>query len=367
MSDSRDLAHREPDAMPVRQSDNLLAQVIAAAKDPNVDATKMETLARLVNSQQDREREIEFNRDLNAAIMEMPVITRSGEIIIPANATKGTPERKQGKFARFEDIDRVCRPILARHNLAIRFDVGSAEGDPAVTVRPILSHANGFTEKGEAMRVPADTSGSKNAAQAVGSSTQYGKRYTYCAMLNITTEGVDDDANQGRGLKVSLPFEREQVVIADAEKAHAAGRYLEWFALQPPKDRAWLVNSGKHVEFGGQPQIAFKAPETARTAPPPSPPPPTPPPPPPPPSGAPAATTGGQKRTPQEMVADFKKRLEAVTTTKEVVDLQAEPKVAQWIANLEERHPSLHQTVVDAAAQRYADLSAKEREETRNA
>ncbi|HET9820175.1 MAG TPA: ERF family protein, partial [Rhodanobacteraceae bacterium] len=42
--------------------------------------------------------------------------------------------------------------------------------------------------------LPADTSGSKNAVQAVASSTSYGKRYTAGALLNLTSHGEDDDA-----------------------------------------------------------------------------------------------------------------------------------------------------------------------------
>jgi hypothetical protein len=43
------------------------------------------------------------------------------------------------------------------------------------------------------MILPHDSTGSKNAVQAVGSSTSYGKRYTACALLNITSRGEDDD------------------------------------------------------------------------------------------------------------------------------------------------------------------------------
>lgn len=364
MSDSRDLAHRTDAPAPVSQSSNLLAQVIAAAKDPNIDAAKMETLARLVNTQQDREREIEFNQSKNAAIMEMPVLTKSGIILMRDKNNPNAAPREQGRFAKWEDIDRVVRPILARYNLALSFDMNERQGG-GITVTPILSHTNGYTQRGGAFPVPAEDSGSKNKAQAMGSSASYGKRYAGCAMLNIVTEGADDDGNMGRNAVVRLPFEREQTVLAEAEAAAAEGRYQEWFTTQSPKDRGYLVSSGKHVEFGGQPQIASRAPETARTAPPPSPPPPTPSPPPPPSSDAPAATTGGQKRTAQQLVDDFKRRLDAATTSKEVVDLQAERRIAKWISDLEERHPDLHQKVVDHAATRYADLSAEEREAAR--
>src|SRR5689334_168057 len=102
-----------------RQSNSFLTAILAATNDPNVDAVKMETLANLAVKLQDREREMEFNRAKNAAIMDMPVITKDGVIVIPANREKGTPERQQGRFARFEDIYRVVRPILQRNNLAL--------------------------------------------------------------------------------------------------------------------------------------------------------------------------------------------------------------------------------------------------------
>lgn len=255
----RDLAHHQPPQAPAQsESGKMLSMIVEAARDPNIDAAKMEQMVNLTTRLQDRELQSEFNRSLNAAIMEMPVITRAGEIIIPANQSKGTPARKQGKFARFEDIDRVCRPILARYNLTIRFEIGNEES--AITCRPILSHANGFTERGEAMRVPADTSGSKNAAQAVGSAVQYAKRYSYCAALNIVTEGVDDDGNMGRAF-AELPYEREQLVRAEAQLANEQGQYQEWFDRQPPKDRAWLVGSGLHEQYGGRALPAPDKPE----------------------------------------------------------------------------------------------------------
>lgn len=241
---------------PMRASDNLLAQVIAAAKDPTVDATKMETLARLVNTQQDREREIEFNRDLNAAIMEMPVITKDGRIVIKK---QGEPEREQGRFARLEDIDRVCRPIARRHNLAYSWDVGDSGSGPVVAI--ILTHANGHQVTSSGMKMPLDTSGGKNNVQGAGSAVTYGKRYTLCARFNIQTEGADDDGNLGRGELVSLPHERAETVLAEAEEAHEAGTYPAFFGRQSPKDRGWLISNGHHVRFGGQLAIATDSPK----------------------------------------------------------------------------------------------------------
>lgn len=320
--------------VPVRPSENLLAQVIAAAKDPAIDADKMKTLADLVNGQQDRERQIEFNQDLNAAIMEMPVITKDGQIIIKE---KGTNRVMQStKFAKFEDIDRVVRPILKRHNLAMRFEVDESGGQ--TSVRPILSHTNGHTERGGAMRAPIDSSGSKNNVQGTGSTVSYLKRYTMSATLNLITEGVDDDGNGGQGEVVSLTNEREQLVLREAGAANEAGNYSAYFASLGPKDRAWLLASGKHAEFGGQMLIgsAPKATPKPRVEPEPEPEP----------EPRPEPTTKAKAGTPREWVDLLKGDLDKRTTV-DALDTYWDGK-RDALAKLAEAEPDLEREAQDA-------------------
>jgi hypothetical protein len=253
MTDNTEIATYQEAAPPApfrSESGNIIAMLIDAARDPALDADKMRTMKDLATELQVSERQARFNSDFNAALMDMPVITKAGIITIPAK--DGKPERTQGRFARFEDIDRVVRPILRRHHLAIRFEVG--ELNQTVSVRPILSHANGHTERGEAMRVPLDTSGSKNNTQGAGSAVTYGKRYTMCAFLNIVTEGTDDDGSLGK-FAIDMPHEREVTVLEQAEAAFADGTYTAWFATQSPKDRAWLISSGHHTRMGGAPAL----------------------------------------------------------------------------------------------------------------
>ena len=60
------------------------------------------------------------------------------------------------------------------------------------------------------MLLPLDTSGSKNAVQAVGSSTSYGKRYTASALLNLTSRLPDDRDDDGRAAGASATITDEQ-------------------------------------------------------------------------------------------------------------------------------------------------------------
>lgn len=264
----RDIAHHQGGAAPAPASppdrfQQTIQMVREAMLNPDVDADKAKVMGDLMTSLEDRAMKAEFNRAKTAAIMEMPVITKDGRIVI---RKPGEAERQQGRFARFEDIDRVVRPILQRHNLAISFDIAERQGG-GLTVAPILTHANGYTERGGGFPVPPETSGSKNAAQSMGSSSSYGKRYAYCACLNIVTEGVDDDGTLG-GVALSLPYEREQLVRAEAELAHEGGFYQEWFDKQPPKDRAFLFSNGLHEQYGGRalPAPTPKTPAPARQA-----------------------------------------------------------------------------------------------------
>lgn len=227
-------------------SAGLLAQVITASRDPQVDADKMQAMANLAMQLQDREQLQQFNRDFIAACADMPVISKAGRIEI---RDKNTKEIVQSTgFAKFEDLNRVVKPILDRHNIWITFELGETE-DHRPTCTPLLWHRNGYMREGKTLSAQVDSSGSKNNTQGVGSATTYLKRYTMCAALNIVTEGEDDDGNGGQ--TVSLPHEREQTVLTEAADAHSAGNYGAWFLKQSPKDRAFLVQSGKHAEYGG--------------------------------------------------------------------------------------------------------------------
>lgn len=227
-------------------SSELLTSIVAASRDPDVRPEKMTAMADLALKLQAHEQKQEFNKDLNAAIMEMPVITKGGRIEIKdknsGQVIQSTP------FAKFEDLDRVVKPIANRHNIAYSFDAGGDE--KRLMVKIIARHANGWVEESSAMPLPLETSGSKNNVQGAGSSNTYGKRYVMCNFFAISTEGEDDDGNLGR--TVAMPQERQNLIEQDAAKAADSGNYDQWYRAQSPKDRAWLVSSGKHAEYASE-------------------------------------------------------------------------------------------------------------------
>lgn len=336
MSDNRDLTTGGPGtalAPPQEQSSNFLSAIIAAAKDPSIDATKVDTLARLAMDLRREERQEEFNRDKVAALIEMPVINKNGAIIIPGKGHE--PDRLQSRFARFEDIMAVTKPILARHNLALNFKAGHDE-NLRVMIIPVLSHRNGITEEGLDMAFPLDSSGAKNSTQGVGSAASYGKRQAAKAMLNIVEVFEDDDGTAAGGGTNAVPRDEQDAFLAEAEAEAAKGldNWNGWFQALPAAKRGWLVSEGhsrrlKPVPGGQQQQRRDDSPPPQQDR---------------------------TKRTPDEMVADYEAKLGTFTTLEALREFQSEEGTQRFTTSMKNKHPDLHRRITDANANAYERL-----------
>lgn len=164
-----------------------------ASANPDFDANKLEKLLSMYERIMDRNSQRAFNVAFAEMQAKLPVITEHGKIEYNGKVIS--------EYARFEDINDVLKPILAEHGFGLMFKVRAARDTVAVT--PILIHKEGHREEGEPMELGADTSGSKNGVQAMGSSTSYGKRYAVIPFLNITTRGEDDDGHTGGAKAIS--------------------------------------------------------------------------------------------------------------------------------------------------------------------
>lgn len=173
---------------PSRMDGSLLNVIARAAADPNVDIDKLERLLEMQERVMARDAKAAYFAALAEMQPNLPIVSERGGI----STDKG--KTVQSTYALWEDVNEAIRPILAEHGFALTFKVRRTEGEIITT--GILSHRLGHSEETE-LALPTDNSGSKNAVQAVGSSTSYGKRYTAYALLNITTTGEDDDGEKG--------------------------------------------------------------------------------------------------------------------------------------------------------------------------
>lgn len=172
-----------------QETSAVLAMVERVAQTPDVDVGKLEKMLDMQERILNRNAMVSFNAAMAEMQSDIPTIEKSGAIVVNG--------QERSRYARFEDIMRVVKPVMQRHGFAVSFRTQTGEG--FVKITGVLMHKDGHREETD-MQLPIDSSGSKNTVQAIGSSTAYGKRYVLCALLNIATGDEDDD---GQGADIS--------------------------------------------------------------------------------------------------------------------------------------------------------------------
>lgn len=239
MSDSRDLATAKAPGALAEQSqvERMFDLVVSAATNPDVDPGKMTALVDLQIKMMDYQKAEQFAKAKVAALMEMPTITKRGAI-------KNAQQKVQSRYSKFEDIQEAVTPILFRHGLVISFEIGQSGN--SVTVRPVLTHTNGHIEKGEAMPLAVDTTGSKNATQGAGSAASYGKRHSIIAALNLRIDGDDDDGQSAGRIAPRPQHEVDLLAAAEEAASNGAAAYTAWFQSRTAAEKGWLAFAGEH-------------------------------------------------------------------------------------------------------------------------
>ncbi|WP_238296006.1 ERF family protein [Methylobacterium soli] len=197
----------------------IVSVIERAARDPNVDIDKMERLLGMQERVLARAAKEAFSADFAKMQQDLPTIIERGR------GDKGM------KYALWEDVNDAIKPVLAQHGFGISFKTGRTS--ERVTVTAILMHQSGHSEE-TTLELPVDTSGSKNAVQAVGSSTSYGKRYTAQALLNLTSrdgfERDDDGRGAGAGPRITAAQTDELRELAESVGANLP-RFLRFMGV----------------------------------------------------------------------------------------------------------------------------------------
>jgi hypothetical protein len=214
----------EPEVPAISETAAIVQMIERAAMNPAVDIDKMERLLEMQERVMARRAKAAYIDALAAAQSELPIIVERGE------------GHGNIRYALWEDINEAIKPILAKHGFALSFKTGW-DGDK-ISVTGVLAHREGHSEE-TTMLLPSDTSGSKNAVQAVGSSTSYGKRYTAQALLNLTSRGEDDDG-EAAGIGETVT---EEQLTALREKIEATKadieKFCRFFRIESLPEPAW--------------------------------------------------------------------------------------------------------------------------------
>lgn len=206
---STDLAHVEREPM--------VALIERFTMNPDIDVAKLEKLLDMHERMQEREARRAFACAFSQMQAEFPEIEKRGEIKHSG--------KLQSTYARWEDINAVIKPVLSKFGFSLSFRTATAEN--AINLTAVLRHEDGH-EDTDTISLPFDTSGSKNAVQARGSTVSYGKRYTAINILNLSARDEDDDG-QGSNIGTIAPEQFIRLRDRIEEVGADEGRLLAFF------------------------------------------------------------------------------------------------------------------------------------------
>lgn len=173
---------------PLVPVDPMVSMIERVAMDPAADLAKLERMLDLKEKHEADEAKKAFSAAFALASASFPTIPLNG---------KGHNNKP---YATLKDIISHTRPVLSQHGLALTFSIDVGD---QITVTAELMHKAGHS-KSTSIALPRDTSGSKNAVQAVGSTQTYGQRYTAQAVLGLSLgDDTEDDGNAASGSTVS--------------------------------------------------------------------------------------------------------------------------------------------------------------------
>lgn len=204
------VAMNEPASVSVMTPMDMLNKAVAQGADINV----LEKLMGLQERWEANQARKAFNEAMSAAKTEIPAIVRNRS----GNNSK--------KYADFAAIAAVVDPILAKHGLSYRF---RSVQDERINVTCVLSHKAGHSEE-TTLAGPADTSGNKNAVQAIGSTLMYLQRYSLVQALGLATS--DDDDGRAGGTNVITPEQAGDIHALIQETASDKVKFLDWLGVE---------------------------------------------------------------------------------------------------------------------------------------
>lgn len=144
---------------------------------------------------------------------------------------------------KYAPLDEVCEkiiPALSKHNLSHSWRMEQNPETSAITVYCTITHRMGHSRESFLSAKP-DTSGNKNAIQAVASTVTYLERYTLMAACGVAARGQDDDGAGASQKEPITPEQKEQLIATIRDTQADTKQFLDYMKVQSldalPADR----------------------------------------------------------------------------------------------------------------------------------
>lgn len=203
-----------PVAPAASESAAILSVIERMAVNPDIDPDRIERFIAL------KER---IDANAAKAAFDAAMAEAKAQIAPVVRNAKGHNDKR---YADFAAIAKAVDPIISALGLSYRFRTAQTD---RISVTCVITHEKGHAEE-NTLSGPADTSGSKNAIQAIGSTLTYLQRYTLVQALGLAAADDDDGKAGGAGSAIS-DQQREVLDKLLDETGADLDKFLDYFAI----------------------------------------------------------------------------------------------------------------------------------------
>ena len=167
------------------ESPLMAAAALVQQADGKIDVDKLEALLKV-------QMQWEANEAKKAYVVAMAAFKESPpEILKDKTVNYSTSKGNVNyKHATLHKVTTKINQELSKHGLTASWVTSQDNGSVKVTCK--ITHVMGHSEE-TCLSAPPDTTGSKNAIQAIASTVTYLERYTLLALTGLATADQDDD------------------------------------------------------------------------------------------------------------------------------------------------------------------------------
>ncbi len=174
------------------------AAALVQQADGKIDVDKLEALLKV-------QLQWEANEAKKAYVVAMAAFKENPpEILKDKTVSYG---QTNYKHATLYNVTTKINTELSKHGLTASWATSQNNGNVKVTCK--ITHIMGHSEECY-LSAPPDATGSKNAIQAIGSTTEYLRRYTILALTGLATCGTDDDGKASGDPTETKPTKKEE-------------------------------------------------------------------------------------------------------------------------------------------------------------
>ena len=149
-----------------------------AMSNPDMNVETLEKMMDLQERMMAKDAQMSFNSAMSRLQKVLPIISK-------------TAKTNNAKYAKHEDIEAQIKPLYTEYGFSVDY-TSKTNADGRITFYGTLSHIDGHSKTAEFETAP-DTSGSKNATQAIASAMTYAQRYLLKMLFNLVFLNEDDD------------------------------------------------------------------------------------------------------------------------------------------------------------------------------